>query len=108
MNIQQALKQAQALQSKMTEMQKQLENEVVEGKAGGGLVTITTTCKGEVKNVVIDPSLMTSEDKEMLEDLLVAAFNNAKESADSKMAEEMKRITASLGLPANMMNNFPF
>jgi len=106
MNIQQALKQAQALQSKMAEMQKQLENEVVEGKSGGGMVKISTSCKGEVKSVDIDESLLQKDEKEVLQDLIIAAFNNAKESADTRMADEMKKISGSLGLPAGM--NFPF
>ncbi len=107
MNIQQAMKQAQALQSKMAEMQKKLEAEVVEGKAGGGLVKISSTCKGDVKDILIDESLMKVEEREVLQDLIIAAFNNAKESADAKMAEEMKKITGSLGLPPGMLN-FPF
>jgi len=107
MNIQQAMKQAQALQSKMAEMQKKLEAEVVEGKAGGGLVKISSTCKGDVKDILIDESLMKVEEREVLQDLIIAALNNAKESADAKMAEEMKKITGSLGLPPGMLN-FPF
>lgn len=107
MNIQQALKQAQALQSKMGEMQKKLEAELVEGKSGGGLVKITSSCKGEVKDISIDESLLKPEEKEVLQDLIIAAFNNAKESADTKMSEEMKKITGSLGLPPGMLN-FPF
>lgn len=106
-NIQQAMKQAQALQSKMAELQKQLGDELVEGKAGGGLVTVTTTCKGEVRNINIDNSLLKETEKEVLEDLIIAAFHNAKESADSKMSEEMKKLAGSLGLPPNMLN-FPF
>ena len=106
MNIQQAMKQAQALQAKMAEMQKKFEAEIVEGTSGGGLVKITSTCKGEVKSIFIDPSICKPEEKEVLEDLIVAAFNNTKESADSKMESEMKKITGSLGLPAGL--NFPF
>jgi DNA-binding YbaB/EbfC family protein len=107
MSIQAALKQAQALQGKMGELQKKLEQELVEGKAGGGLVTVTSTCKGEVKKVLIDESILTPSDKEMLEDLIVAAFNNAKQGADDKMNEEMKKIAGSLGIPPNMLN-LPF
>lgn len=107
MSIQAALKQAQALQGKMGELQKKLEQELVEGKAGGGLVKVTSTCKGEVKKVEIDESLLNASDKEVLEDLIVAAFNNAKQGADEKMNEEMKRIANSLGIPPNMLN-LPF
>ena len=107
MSIQAAMKQAQALQGKMGELQKKLEQELVEGKAGGGLVKVTTTCKGEVKKVEIEGSILTPADKEVLEDLIVAAFNNAKQGADEKMNEEMKKIASSLGIPANMLN-LPF
>ena len=104
MNIQQALKQAQNLQNKMLDLQKKLENELVEGQAGGGMVKVTATCKGKVEKVVIDPSLLNPDEKEVLEDLIVAAINNAKQSADQKTSEAMKQLSSSMGLPENMMN----
>jgi hypothetical protein len=104
MNIQHALKQAQALQTKMAEMQKSLENETVQGQAGGGLVKITATCKGKIIKVEIDPSLLIPAEKEVLEDLIVAAINNAKQDADKKTADAMAGISSSMGLPSNMMN----
>jgi nucleoid-associated protein EbfC len=107
MNIQQAMKQAQALQTKMGELQKQLEQEVVEGKAGGGLVKVLMTCKGEIRKVDLNVSIINLDEKEVLEDLIVAASNNAKQSADEKTNEEMKKIASALGIPSNMLN-LPF
>lgn len=106
MNIQQMMKQAQALQSKMTELQSKLGEEIVIGQAGGGLVKVHASCKGELQKIELDPSVIDPSEKEMLEDLIVAAFKNAKDLADNKMAEGMKEISSSLGLPPNM--NFPF
>lgn len=104
MNIQQMMKQAQALQTKMAELQAKLGEEIVSGQSGGGMVKIECNCKGEVKKVSIDPS--ATSDVAMLEDLIVAAFKNAKDNADSKMAQGMSEISSSLGLPTNL--NFPF
>jgi DNA-binding YbaB/EbfC family protein len=107
MNIQQMMKQAQALQSKMGELQAKLGLEVVVGAAGGGLVKVHATCKGELQKIEIDPSLLSVDEKEVLEDLIVAAFKNAKENADARMNDGMKEMASSLGLPPNMLN-FPF
>ncbi len=104
-NIQQALKQAQMLQAKMAELQKQLENETVEGAAGGGMVKITCTCKGDVRALDIDASLLTSDQKTMVEDLVIAAFNNAKSAADARTAQEVQKLSASAGIPADMLNS---
>lgn len=92
MNIQQMMTQAKALQKKMQDMQSNLDQIEVVGAAGGGMVEITTTCKGEVKKVKIDKSLLAPEEGEVLEDLIVAAFANAKSNADNKMNEEMKAL----------------
>jgi len=102
MNIQQAMKQAQAMQSKMDELKKDAENKIVEGKSGGGMVVVTSTCNGKIKGIKLDPSIVDPADTEMLEDLIVAAINNAKESADSTMNEEMQKLAGSMGLPAGM------
>ena len=104
-NFQQAIKQAQMLQQKMTELQKRLENEIVEGKAGGDMVRITCTCKGEVKGIQIDKSLLDPNEKEMLEDLIVTAFNNAKKNSDAKTNEEMQKISSAAGIPMDMLNS---
>lgn len=101
-NIQQMMKKAQELQSKVNALQEQAKNMMVDGKAGGGLVTITVSCGGDAKKVVIDESLLKTEEKEMLEDLIVAAINDAKKNADAKMNAEMQKITEASGLPAGM------
>lgn len=106
MNIQHALKQAQLLQTKMAEKQKDFESKTIDQQSGGGLVKVTITYKGELKKIDIDQSLLVAAEKEVLEDLIIAALNNAKESADKKMSDEMKEITSGLGLPAGL--NLPF
>ena len=93
------IKQAQGMQKKMKELQEGLANLEVEGSSGGGLVKITVTGKGEVKKIKIDPSLMKPEESEILEDLIVAAFNEAKKKSEEASAEEMKKLTGGLNLP---------
>ena len=93
------MKQAQEMQKKMKELQEGLANLEVEGFSGGGLVKITVTGKGEVKKIKIDPSLMKAEESEILEDLIVAAFNEAKKKSEEASAEEMKKLTGGLNLP---------
>ena len=91
------MKQAQQLQSRMQDLQTELESAEVEGRAGGGLVAVTMSGKGEVKKVAIDPSLMKEEEREVLEDLVVAACADAKAKAEALAAEKMKAVTG--GLP---------
>jgi DNA-binding YbaB/EbfC family protein len=98
-NIGQLMKQAQMMQENMRRMQEQLATLEVEGQAGAGMVKVQMTCKHEVKRVSIDPSLVGDE-REMLEDLLVAAFNDAARKVESTIAEKMSGMTAGLGLPA--------
>jgi len=98
-NLGQMLKQAQAMQSKMTEMQEKLAAVEVTGASGGGMVKVTLNGKNEMRSVKIDPSLIDPTDPGMLEDLIVAAFNDAKGKVDSYMAEEMAKITGGLQLP---------
>ena len=98
-NLGQMLKQAQAMQSKMTEMQDKLAAVEVTGASGGGMVKVTLNGKNEMRSVKIDPSLIDPADAGMLEDLIVAAFNDAKGKVDSFMAEEMAKITGGLQLP---------
>ena len=93
------IKQAQEMQKKMKELQEGLANLEVEGSSGGGLVKITVTGKGEVKKIKIDPSLMKPEESEILEDLIAAAFNEAKKKSEEASAEEMKKLTGGLNLP---------
>jgi hypothetical protein len=97
-NIGQMMKQAQMMQENMRRMQEQLGSIEVEGQSGSGMVKIAMTCKHEVRRVGIDPSL--TADREMLEDLLVAAFNDAARKVEATVAEKMGSLTAGLGLPA--------
>ena len=97
------MKQAAQLQSKMKEMQEQLDHVEVEGQSGGGLVGVRMTAKMEVKAVRIDPSLMKAEEREILEDLLVTALNDARRKAEEAMQEKMKSLTGGLGLPPGLL-----
>jgi len=99
-NIGQMMKQAQMMQENMRRMQEQLGTMEVEGQSGSGMVKIAMTCKHEVRRVSIDPSL--TADREMLEDLLVAAFNDAARKVDATVAEKMGSLTAGMGLPAGL------
>ena len=100
-NIGQLMKQAQMMQENMRRMQEQLASVEVEGQSGGGTVKVVMTCKHEIKRVSIDPSL-SGDDREMLEDLLTAAFNDAARRVDATVAEKMGGVTAGLGLPPGM------
>lgn len=102
MNLGNMLKQAQQMQTRMAEMQARLEAESVEGAAGGGMVKLTLSGKGELRRVSIDPALMTADDREVLEDLLLAAHADAKAKVEAMMAEEMQKATAGMNLPAGM------
>lgn len=99
MNIQQMMQQAKVMQDKMQEMQEKLGDVEVTGTAGGGVVTITITCKGEARGVTIDDSMMDLNEKDVLEDLIKAAINDAKAKADQKLAEETQKMMGELGLP---------
>jgi nucleoid-associated protein EbfC len=101
-NIFGMMKQAQELQSKMAELQTELESMEVEGTSGGGLVKVTLTGKGSMAKLSIDPSLVKADEAEILEDLVVAAHNDAKQKAEKAMAEKMQAITAGLPLPPGM------
>ncbi|MDB5316723.1 MAG: YbaB/EbfC family nucleoid-associated protein [Rhodospirillales bacterium] len=101
-NLGNMLKQAQQMQTRMAEMQARLEAETVEGAAGGGMVKLTLSGKGELKRVTIDPALMTADDREVLEDLLLAAHADAKQKVEAMMAEEMQKATAGMNLPPGM------
>ncbi len=100
------MKQAAQLQSKMQEMQAELDNVAVEGTAGGGMVTVKLTAKGELKGLTIDDSLMQPSEKEILEDLLVAAHADARRKAEEVLQERMKALTGGLKLPPGMPNPF--
>jgi DNA-binding YbaB/EbfC family protein len=96
------MKQAAQLQSKMQEMQAELDRIEVEGTAGGGMVTVKLTAKGELKGVKVDDSLMKAEEKEILEDLLVAAHADGRRKAETVMQEKMKSLTGGLPLPPGL------
>lgn len=100
-NMGQLMKQAQMMQENMRRMQEQLASVEVEGQAGSGTIKVLMTCKHEVRRVSIDPSL-TGDDREMLEDLLTAAYNDAARKVEATVAEKMGGATAGLGLPPGM------
>ena len=93
------MKQAQAMQGNLKKAQDELATIEVEGQSGAGLVKVTMTCKHDVKRVAIDPSLL-GDDKEMLEDLLCAAMNDAANKVEAMVNEKMGGLTAGMGLPA--------
>ena len=96
---------AEALQKQMGDAQAKLDTVEVEGSSGGGLVKIRCTAKGRVLNVAIDDSLVIPDDKQMLEDLVAAAFNDARTKADQAANEEMQKVQSGMGLPPGF--NFP-
>lgn len=103
MNIMKMMSQAKAMQEKMQVMQEKMGNETVDGASGGGLVKVTMTCKGQCVSINLDPSVVVASDKEVLEDLLKAAINDAKTKADAKMADETQKMMSDLGLPAGAL-----
>jgi DNA-binding YbaB/EbfC family protein len=96
------MKQAAELKSKMEAMQAELDHIEVEGAAGGGMVRVKLTAKGELKNVAIDSSLMKAEEKEIAEDLIVAAHADARRKAEALLQEKMKNLTGGLPLPPGL------
>ncbi len=101
-NLGQMMKQAQAMQAKMAEMQEKLAEVEVSGQAGAGMVEATLNGKSELRSLKIDPSLVDPQDVEMLEDLIVAAVNDAKVKVEATVAEEMQKVTGGLSLPPGM------
>lgn len=98
-NLGQMLKQAQELQSKMGEMQAKLAGLEVEGAAGAGMVSVALNGKGEMRRLKVEPSLLKPDEAEVMEDLIVAAHNDAKAKLEQKLAEEMGKLTGGLSLP---------
>ena len=96
------MKQAQAMQQKMADLQAELENITVEGQSGAGMVRVTMTAKGAMRGVAIDPSLMKESEKEIVEDLIVTAHEDARRKGEALVAEKMQAITAGLPLPPGM------
>lgn len=101
-NLSQLMKQAQEMQTRMQEAQAALASIEATGASGGGLVQVTLNGKGEARGFKIDPSLMKEGEAEVLEDLLVAAHNDAKSKIEARAAEEMQKITGGLKLPPGM------
>jgi DNA-binding YbaB/EbfC family protein len=99
MNIGQMMKQVQDMQSKMGEMQERLGDVDVTGQSGGGLVTVIMNGKAELRKVTIDPKLLDPSEKEMLEDLIVAACSDAKAKAESMIASETEKMMGGIKLP---------
>lgn len=93
------MKQAQELQSRMAEAQDEIVRLEATGTSGGGLVSVTVTGKGELKALRVDPSLMKPEEAEIVEDLIVAAFSDAKNRVDALVADRMQAVTGNLPLP---------
>lgn len=96
------MKAAQEMQGKMAQLQEDMANLTVTGESGAGLVKATCTCKGELKALDIDPSIFNSDDKEVVEDLILAAIKDAQTKATEKAQEEMGKITEGMGLPKDM------
>ncbi|HEY6670510.1 MAG TPA: YbaB/EbfC family nucleoid-associated protein [Methyloceanibacter sp.] len=101
-NFAQMMKQAQELQGRMAEIQAEMERARVEGRSGGGMVVVTLTGKGDMAEVKIDPLLLKPEEPEILEDLLVAAHNDAKAKVEEAMKDKMKSLTGGLPLPPGL------
>jgi DNA-binding YbaB/EbfC family protein len=105
-NLGNLMKQAQQMQAKMQELQQTLAQAEVTGASGGGMVQVVLNGKGEMRKLTVDPSVVDPADKEILEDLVVAAHNDAKAKAEAMMQDEMKRLTGGLSLPPGM--SLPF
>ena len=93
---------AQDMQGKMAKLQEDMHNQIVTGESGAGLVKATCTAKGELKSLDIDPSIFSSDDKEVVEDLILAAIKDAQIKAADKAQSEMGKITEAMGLPKDM------
>ncbi|ODT73255.1 MAG: nucleoid-associated protein, YbaB/EbfC family [Pelagibacterium sp. SCN 63-23] len=96
------MKAAGEMKAKMEEMQAQLAELVVEGRSGGGMVVVALSGKGEMRSIKIDPTLLKPEDAEMVEDLIVAAYNDAKGKSEAETQRKMAEVTAGLPLPPGM------
>lgn len=102
MNFGNMMKQAKEMQAKMAEADRKIEALEVEGLSGGGAVRMVLNGKGVITKITIDPSVATPEEVEMLEDLLIAAYNDGKKKADDESQKEMAKVTGGLKLPPGM------
>ncbi len=98
-NLNDIMKQVQSMQGRMQDMQAKLDNVRVTGQSGGGMVKVEMTGKFTLAGITIDPSLMKAEERDILEDLIIAAHADAKSKAEAAAAEEMKSVTGGLPLP---------
>ncbi|AYN86534.1 MULTISPECIES: YbaB/EbfC family nucleoid-associated protein [Commensalibacter] len=105
-NFANLMKQASQMQSKMTEMQEKLAAITIEGVSGAGMVTVTLGGKGDMKSIKIDPKLADPAEMEMLQDLIVAAYSDARRRLDETTQEEMQKVTGGINLPEGL--KFPF
>ncbi len=105
-NVQQMMRQAQEMQERLKQMQEKIGNMVVEGTAGGGVVVVQMACKGTLEDIQIQESAINPAEKEMLEDLIIAACNDARAKGDQLMAEETRKMMEDMGLPTNMQLPF--
>ena len=99
-NLGQMMKKAQEMQTKMGEMQERMDNVEVVGVSGGGMVEVTLSGKGEMRRMSIDPALLNKDEVEVLEDLIVAAHNDAKSRVESQVQSERSELTGGMNLPA--------
>ncbi|MFN4282568.1 MAG: YbaB/EbfC family nucleoid-associated protein [Alphaproteobacteria bacterium] len=105
-NLGNMLKQAQQMQAKMAEMQAKMAEMEVAGQSGGGMVKVTLNGKGELRKLKVDPAIVDRDEVEVLEDLIVAAFNDARGKVEAAMAEEMAKVTGGMQLPPGMKMPF--
>lgn len=101
-NLGNLMRQAQEMQTKMAELQQELATAEISGSSGAGMVSVTLNGKGEVRAIKIDPSIVDPNDVEVLEDLLMAAINDARAKVDAHAAEEMSKLTGGIELPPGM------
>ena len=101
-NMSQIMKQAKAMQEKMAEMQKKIEETEIEGSSGGGAVKSVMNGKHEVKNLFIDPSIVNSDEKEVLEDLIIAALNDVNKKIAENTNDQLGSISGGMGLPPGL------
>lgn len=101
-NMANMMKQAQQMQENLQRLQQEMEEMEVMGTAGGGMVSATVTGKGKLRRIEVDPSLITADDKEVMEDLVVAAVNDAQGKAEARMQEETQKLMGGLQLPPGM------
>jgi len=101
-NMSQIMKQAKAMQEKMAEMQKKIEETEIEGSSGGGAIKVLMNGKHQLKKININPSLINSEEAEVLEDLIVAAINDANKKIAENMNNQLGSLSGGMGLPPGM------